>query len=281
MAGREAGEAETAAALAGYYQVFGGAGAGGFGAGPGGRIPLGPGGLGGGVGGGVGGVGAVAGGVGAEGLPPGAVGTGEPGPFPGVVGGHVAGAYRHPPSGTWLPQRRPVADPDPVMPYDGGHLAHAPVHAPEADGPFGTMEQIETQVSDLRYLSQAPVALSPSASGVVGPGAGGVVGVSAAGAAAAAAYDSTPQPQNHQSPGSASVGDNSARSVSASNANKRKSIDDGSASKQTRSKRNRVSPSLPLFYCGWRLLSSWCIVVFSQVGAGQDWYATRHEMSPR
>ncbi|KAF7534722.1 hypothetical protein G7Z17_g13319 [Cylindrodendrum hubeiense] len=46
------------------------------------------------------------------------------------------------------------------------------------------------------------------------------------------------QPQGHQSPGSASVGDNSAQSVSASNANKRKSIDD-SASKQTRSKRNR------------------------------------------
>ncbi|KAH6894349.1 hypothetical protein B0T10DRAFT_399246 [Thelonectria olida] len=93
------------------------------------------------------------------------------------------------------------------------------------------MEQIETQVSDLRYLSQAPVAMSPGA----GAGAVGV---------ASAAYDSTPQPQAQTSPGSASVGDNSAQPGSTtSNSNKRKSIDDGSAagSKQTRSKRNRVS----------------------------------------
>lgn len=85
------------------------------------------------------------------------------------------------------------------------------------------MEQIETQASDLRYLAQAPVALSDTAS---------------------VSYD-TPRPGPHASPsGSASYGDNSAAvaAVSASNANKRKSIDDGSAAqKQTRSKRNRVS----------------------------------------
>ncbi|KAK7424761.1 hypothetical protein QQX98_000344 [Neonectria punicea] len=114
------------------------------------------------------------------------------------------------------------------------------------------MEQIETQVSDLRYLSQAPVALSPAGGvgGGVGPGGiGAVTGGGGSSAAAAAAYDSTPQPQGHASPGSASVGDNSARSASASNANKRKSIDDGSASKQTRSKRNRVSET-PCQRCG-------------------------------
>lgn len=170
----------------------------------------------------------------------GRVGTAETGAMPGMIaipGGasHVAVPYPHAvPSGSWLSlQRRPVAGSDPVLPYDAGHLAHASAHAPDADGPFvGTMEQIETQVSDLRYLSQAPVALSPG--GGVGPGGVGVgvPGVSA-GAAAASAYD-------HQSPGSASVGDNSAQSVTASNANKRKSIDDGT-SKQTRSKRNRVS----------------------------------------
>ncbi|KAI5464794.1 hypothetical protein BGZ63DRAFT_350607 [Mariannaea sp. PMI_226] len=95
------------------------------------------------------------------------------------------------------------------------------------------MEQIETQVSDLRYLSRAPVALSPGA-------AAGGVGVAAA-AAAASAYDSTQQPQTQTSPGSASIGDNSAQPAS-SNSNKRKSFDDGSAAamaKQTRSKRNR------------------------------------------
>lgn len=89
------------------------------------------------------------------------------------------------------------------------------------------MEQIETQASDLRYLAQqTPVALSDSAS-------------------VSAAYE-TPQPQPLNSPGSASAGLNSAPSgavASASlgpGANKRKSEDDA-ASKQTRSKRNRVS----------------------------------------
>lgn len=83
------------------------------------------------------------------------------------------------------------------------------------------MEQIETQASDLRYLAQAPVALSDTAS---------------------VSYD-TPRPGPHASPsGSASYGDNSAATGPASNANKRKSIDDGTAAqKQTRSKRNRVS----------------------------------------
>lgn len=84
------------------------------------------------------------------------------------------------------------------------------------------MEQIETQASDLRYLAQAPVALSDTAS---------------------VSYDDTPRPGPHGSPsGSAGYGDNSAAPGSASNTtNKRKSVDDAAAQKQTRSKRNRVS----------------------------------------
>ncbi|CAG9943675.1 unnamed protein product [Clonostachys rosea f. rosea IK726] len=87
------------------------------------------------------------------------------------------------------------------------------------------MEQIETQATDLRYLAQAPVSLSDAAS----------------------VYD-TPVPQH--SPGSASVGDNSAPTATAvaapySSSNKRKSVDDGSASKQTRSKRNRFDLANP------------------------------------
>ncbi|QPG94319.1 hypothetical protein C2857_005689 [Epichloe festucae Fl1] len=81
------------------------------------------------------------------------------------------------------------------------------------------MEQIETQASDLRYLAQAPVALSDTAS---------------------VSYDDTPRPGPHGSPsGSAGYGDNSAAPGSASNTNKRKSVDDAAAQKQTRSKRNR------------------------------------------
>lgn len=80
------------------------------------------------------------------------------------------------------------------------------------------MELIETQASDLRYLAQAPVALSDTAS---------------------VSYD-TPQPLPQGSPGSAPFGENSAV-----NANKRKPpVDDGDGQKQTRSKRNRVRPLL-------------------------------------
>lgn len=152
-------------------------------------------------------------------------------------------------------------DPDPGMTYDAhltpaiasqiasakpSELASAPASVANSSilaahgSPFTAMEQIETQVSDLRYLSQAPVALSP-------PGGAGGAGV---GIASAPAYDSTPQPQAQNSPGSASIGDNSAQPGSTtSNSNKRKSVDDGSitGSKQTRSKRNRVSCLFPLF----------------------------------
>ncbi|KHO01653.1 Casein kinase II, regulatory subunit [Metarhizium album ARSEF 1941] len=92
------------------------------------------------------------------------------------------------------------------------------------------MEQIETQASDLRYLAQAPAALSDTAS---------------------VSYD-TPRPGPHASPsGSASYGDNSAAvaaSASASTASKRKSMGDGdgAAQKQTRSKRNRRCGNLNL-----------------------------------
>ncbi|KAL6890702.1 hypothetical protein GGI43DRAFT_425461 [Trichoderma evansii] len=87
------------------------------------------------------------------------------------------------------------------------------------------MEQIETQASDLRYLTAPVGALSDSAS---------------------VSYE-TPQSRPQMSPGSAMYGDNSAlhgggdSPINANeNANKRKSIEDGTASaKQTRSKRNR------------------------------------------
>ncbi|KAM3446703.1 hypothetical protein MY3296_009409 [Beauveria thailandica] len=103
------------------------------------------------------------------------------------------------------------------------------------------MEQIETQASDLRFLSQAQVPLSNSPS---------------------VTYE-TPRPgpqhqhqhqhqhqqqrhqqhHDHDSPGSASFGGNSAAhggDLAASSSNKRKSTDDGLGSaKQTRSKRNR------------------------------------------
>ncbi len=99
------------------------------------------------------------------------------------------------------------------------------------------MEQIETQATDLRYLTQAPVPL--------------------ANATSASPYSATtphPQPPHHQaSPGgSASFGDNSAPTPNPvpapaqtgnATSNKRKSLDDGSTSKQTRSKRNRVGKS--------------------------------------
>ncbi|RSL77537.1 hypothetical protein CEP51_008971 [Fusarium floridanum] len=138
------------------------------------------------------------------------------------------------------------------------HPHHAHVHArahASAGGPFGAMEQIETQASDLRFLAQVPVLnATPTPSSGPGPGVGpggtpgGTPGVGVgASAAAAAGYDTTPQPQTQASPGSASVGENSAPSVSASNANKRKSLDDGSAAgKQTRSKRNRRCGNLNL-----------------------------------
>lgn len=88
------------------------------------------------------------------------------------------------------------------------------------------MEQIETQATDLRYLTQAPVLLSADASPIY-------------------------EHQGSQgSPGSASVGDNSAHPTYphptvSGNSNKRKSmsqsLDDAASAgaKQTRSKRNR------------------------------------------
>lgn len=92
------------------------------------------------------------------------------------------------------------------------------------------MEQIETQASDLRYLTAPVGALSDSAS---------------------VSYE-TPQSRPQMSPGSAMYGDNSALQAGGdspvdanANGNKRKSIEDGTGSaKQTRSKRNRVSPRL-------------------------------------
>ncbi|KAM0556911.1 hypothetical protein ACHAPJ_005584 [Fusarium lateritium] len=105
------------------------------------------------------------------------------------------------------------------------------------------MEQIETQASDLRFLAQVPV-LNPTSSPSLGPGSGagrggtpGRTPGSAVGASVGAvAYD------NHASPSSASVGDNSAHGVSASNANKRKSMDDGNECKRRKIKCNGETP---------------------------------------
>lgn len=104
------------------------------------------------------------------------------------------------------------------------------------------MEQIDAQVSDLRYLSQAPIGLSSHDANTS--------------STSAPAYGS----RGHSavtppilSPGSASLGHNSARPAASAQGStaatpmadagtKRKSIDEGSSSaKQTRSKRNRVS----------------------------------------
>ncbi|KAL9566931.1 hypothetical protein ACKAV7_008995 [Fusarium commune] len=107
------------------------------------------------------------------------------------------------------------------------------------------MEQIETQASDLRFLTQVPV-LNPTSSPSLGPGSGAGRGGTPARTPGSAVGASTGAPiayENHASPSSASVGDNSAHGASASNANKRKSTDDGqgNGAKQTRSKRNRES----------------------------------------
>lgn len=172
-----------------------------------------------------------------------------PVPVPGPVPGHSHIHAHHP-------------HPHPHALPSHPHHAHVRAHAhASAGGPFGAMEQIETQASDLRFLAQVPVLnATPTPSSGPGPGVGpggtpgGTPGVGVgASAAAAAGYDTTPQPQTQASPGSASVGENSAPSVSTSNANKRKSLDDGStaAGKQTRSKRNRVS--CPSFLCQFQV----------------------------
>lgn len=146
---------------------------------------------------------------------------------------------------------------------DGSFAVALPVSSVPVPITIPIMEQIETQVSDLRYLSQAPVALNST-------GGGGGGGSEAAGSAGSA-YE-TPRPQGHGSPGSASVGDNSApsnvgggtSSHGPGNAgSKRKSVDDGSvAGKGSRSKRNRVSfESFLLCDCVVVRLSWGCIAM--------------------
>ncbi|RGP77510.1 transcription factor [Fusarium longipes] len=106
------------------------------------------------------------------------------------------------------------------------------------NGHFGAMEQIETQASDLRFLAQVPV-LNPTSSPSLGPGSGAGRGGTPArtpGSAVGTSAGAAIAYENQASPSSASVGDNSAHGASASNANKRKSTDDGqgNAGKQTR-----------------------------------------------
>lgn len=124
------------------------------------------------------------------------------------------------------------------------------------------MEQIDAQVSDLRYLSQAPIALS-----------GHDASASSGSAAAYGSHShSGATPPTILSPGSASIGDNSAHPGASAQGSaaatplggtstKRKELDDANATgKQTRSKRNRVSWSyLPIATCrewqpGWPLV---------------------------
>ncbi|KAF5612951.1 transcriptional activator acu-15 [Fusarium subglutinans] len=121
--------------------------------------------------------------------------------------------------------------------------SHISDNSATVDGHFGTMEQIETQASDLRFLAQVPV-LNPTSSPSLGPGSGAGRGGTPARTPGSAVGASTGAPiayENHASPSSASVGDNSAHGANASNANKRKSADDGqgNGAKQARSKRNR------------------------------------------
>lgn len=116
------------------------------------------------------------------------------------------------------------------------------------------MEQIDAQVSDLRYLSSGPLALS-SHDPTVTPGSVPSYGSHAHAAA-------TPPPI--LSPGSASLGDNSAHpgasaqgsavATPLAGGSKRKSDDDANSSgKQTRSKRNRVSGNFSMQLLGSRL----------------------------
>ncbi|KAM0252722.1 hypothetical protein ACHAP5_001014 [Fusarium lateritium] len=119
--------------------------------------------------------------------------------------------------------------------HSQSHLSQDPA---TADGTFGTMEQIETQASDLRFLAQVPV-LNPTSSPSLGPGSGAGRGGTPGrtpGTAVGASAGASIAYENQPSPSSASVGDNSAHGASASHANKRKSTDDGpgSAGKQTR-----------------------------------------------
>lgn len=128
---------------------------------------------------------------------------------------------------------------------------------PNSSSGFNIMEQIETQASDLRFLAQtAPIAIANAAAAASEENSNNNNGTSPINAAVASSSYETPQTQPHRSPGSASVGDNSA--PFAASASKRKSLDDGSLSgKQTRSKRNRVSFGNPFSSSFFACDESW------------------------
>ncbi|SCO49576.1 uncharacterized protein FFMR_09739 [Fusarium fujikuroi] len=154
----------------------------------------------------------------------------------------------HPQSQPNSPYTHPHALHHQILSHQSLSHSHLSDNSATVDGHFGTMEQIETQASDLRFLAQVPV-LNPTSSPSLGPGSGAGRGGTPARTPGSAVGASTGAPiayENHASPSSASVGDNSAHGASASNANKRKSTDDGqgNGSKQTRSKRNRRGPFL-------------------------------------
>ncbi|WKT47775.1 hypothetical protein QSH57_012680 [Fusarium oxysporum f. sp. vasinfectum] len=141
---------------------------------------------------------------------------------------------------TWRWRRRssqrPVTATDLVAPDHDP--AGSPVIIPFTHAQFASPLAIETQASDLRFLAQVPV-LNPTSSPSLGPGSGAGRGGTPARTPGSAVGASTGAPiayENHASPSSASVGDNSAHGASASNANKRKSTDDGqgNGAKQTR-----------------------------------------------
>lgn len=111
------------------------------------------------------------------------------------------------------------------------------------------MEQIESQASDLRYLTQAPVPLPGDRQHAQqARGGGGGIGFSPHNQTAHSAHSHVVQSPTL----SATAGDNSAhptgvsQDIDGAHAGKRKSDDDGLTGKQQRSKRNRVSfPSCP------------------------------------
>ncbi|KAG6008738.1 hypothetical protein E4U21_003933 [Claviceps maximensis] len=120
------------------------------------------------------------------------------------------------------------------------------------------MEQIETQASDLRYLAQAPVALSDTASvsydnhdDTPRPGTYRHASLSGAPDSAHAGFgdNHAAAPASSSPNANDNVNDNANPNANASanpNANKRKSMDDAAVQRQTRSKRNRRCGNLNL-----------------------------------
>jgi hypothetical protein len=150
-------------------------------------------------------------------------------------------AYSHPQTPITHHIQLPLQNQQILFPHHSHPQSPLAGNPAPVNGHFGAMEQIETQASDLRFLTQVPV-LNPTSSPSLGPGSGAGRGGTPARTPGSAVGASVAY-ENQPSPSSASVGDNSAHGASVANANKRKSTDEGNSGKQTRSKRNRVSPA--------------------------------------